>query len=52
MNREGVVLLLTLIIILIVLFLSTSIIEKRLQTMEKQNNQIIDLLKEWNDKDS
>ncbi|WP_165445098.1 hypothetical protein [Gracilibacillus phocaeensis] len=44
--------LLTLIVILIVLFLATSIIEKRLQTMEKQNAQIIELLKELNDKDS
>lgn len=40
-----------LIAILIVIVISSSIIEKTLKNIEKQNDQIIDLLKELRDKE-
>ncbi|MDE5416174.1 hypothetical protein [Alkalihalobacterium chitinilyticum] len=42
--------LLTGIAIIIILFVSSSVIEKRLKNIESQNNQVIELLKEIRDK--
>ncbi|MFE4075661.1 hypothetical protein [Peribacillus sp. YIM B13477] len=38
------------IALILIIFLSSSIIEKRLKNIEKQNNRVIEILKEIRDK--